>query len=58
MRYKELDYWVSLARRLEEGFFDGGIFFADVLGVYDVYGGGRRRPCAARCRCPSTTRPC
>lgn len=37
-RYKELDYWVSLARRLEEGFFDG-IFFADVLGVYDVYGG-------------------
>ena len=37
-RYLELDYWTGLARTLEAGFFDG-IFFADLLGVYDVYGG-------------------
>jgi FMN-dependent oxidoreductase (nitrilotriacetate monooxygenase family) len=36
--YKDLDYWVDLARLLERGKFDG-IFIADVLGVYDVYGG-------------------
>lgn len=37
-RYVDLDYWVSLAQTLERGRFDA-IFFADVLGVYDVYGG-------------------
>ena len=37
-RYKELSYWTGLARMLEDALFDG-IFFADVLGVYDVYGG-------------------
>jgi FMN-dependent oxidoreductase (nitrilotriacetate monooxygenase family) len=37
-RYKDLDYWTSLAQLLERGFFDG-IFIADVLGTYDVYGG-------------------
>ena len=37
-RYKELAYWTELARSLEAALFDG-IFFADVLGVYDVYGG-------------------
>ncbi|HXZ01561.1 MAG TPA: LLM class flavin-dependent oxidoreductase [Stellaceae bacterium] len=36
--YRDLDYWTSLARLLERGKFDG-IFLADVLGVYDVYGG-------------------
>ncbi len=36
--YKTLDYWVSLARTLERGLFDG-LFLADVLGPYDVYGG-------------------
>jgi FMN-dependent oxidoreductase (nitrilotriacetate monooxygenase family) len=36
--YKDLDYWVDLARLLERGRFDG-IFIADVLGVYDVYEG-------------------
>ncbi len=36
--YKDLEYWVDLARVLERGKFDG-IFLADVLGVYDVYGG-------------------
>ncbi|ASF11058.1 putative FMNH2-dependent monooxygenase [Nocardia brasiliensis NBRC 14402] len=37
-RYKELSYWTDLARLLEQGRFDG-IFIADVLGTYDVYGG-------------------
>jgi FMN-dependent oxidoreductase (nitrilotriacetate monooxygenase family) len=36
--YRSLDYWVSLARLLERGLFDG-LFLADVLGVYDVYEG-------------------
>ncbi len=36
--YTDLDYWTSLGRTLERGLFDG-LFLADVLGVYDVYGG-------------------
>src|SRR5579862_7548174 len=36
--YTDLDYWVGLAQTLERGRFDG-IFLADVLGIYDVYGG-------------------
>ncbi len=36
--YKHLSYWTDLARLLERGLFDG-IFIADVVGVYDVYGG-------------------
>jgi FMN-dependent oxidoreductase (nitrilotriacetate monooxygenase family) len=34
--YTSLDHWVSLARTLERGLFDG-LFLADVLGVYDVF---------------------
>ncbi|MBO0853371.1 MAG: LLM class flavin-dependent oxidoreductase [Nocardia sp.] len=37
-RYRELGYWTELAKLLERGRFDG-IFIADVLGIYDVYGG-------------------
>ena len=33
--YTSLDHWVSLARLLERGLFDG-LFLADILGVYDV----------------------
>ena len=36
--YTTLRYWTDLARVLEDGLFDG-VFLADVLGVYDVYGG-------------------
>jgi FMN-dependent oxidoreductase (nitrilotriacetate monooxygenase family) len=36
MRYKDLDYWVEIAKLLERGIFDA-IFLADVIGVYDVY---------------------
>jgi FMN-dependent oxidoreductase (nitrilotriacetate monooxygenase family) len=38
--YKELDYWVELARTLERGCFDA-LFLADVHGTYDVYKGSR-----------------
>jgi FMN-dependent oxidoreductase (nitrilotriacetate monooxygenase family) len=37
-RVNDLQYWMEYAKKLESGLFDG-IFFADVLGVYDVYGG-------------------
>jgi long-chain alkane monooxygenase len=36
-RYADLRYWADLAVTLERGLFDG-LFIADVLGVYDVYG--------------------
>ena len=36
--YNRLPYWIDLAKTLERGRFDG-LFLADVLGVYDVYGG-------------------
>ncbi len=36
--YLSLEYWMGLARLLEEGLFDG-LFLADVLGIYDVHGG-------------------
>ena len=35
--YRTLPYWTDLAKTLERGLFDG-IFIADVLGAYDVYG--------------------
>ena len=38
--YRQLDYWVELARTLENGLFDA-LFFADIHGTYDVYGGSR-----------------
>ncbi len=37
--YARLDHWIDLAKRLECGLFDG-LFLADVLGIYDVHGGG------------------
>ncbi len=36
--YNTLRYWTELAKVLERGLFDS-IFIADILGVYDVYGG-------------------
>ncbi len=35
--YRSLAYWTDLARLLERGLFDG-LFIADIVGVYDVYG--------------------
>lgn len=37
--YNTIAYWTDQARLLERGLFDG-IFIADIIGVYDVYGGG------------------
>lgn len=37
--YTRLDYWTDLARTLERGLFDG-LFLADILGTYDIYGEG------------------
>jgi long-chain alkane monooxygenase len=39
-RYKDIDYWIELAKTLERGLIDA-VFVADVLGVYDVYEGSR-----------------
>ncbi|WP_224448854.1 LLM class flavin-dependent oxidoreductase [Haloprofundus salilacus] len=39
-RYTDRDYWTEVARTAERGGFDA-IFFADVRGIYDVYGGDR-----------------
>ncbi|RLK33497.1 LLM class flavin-dependent oxidoreductase [Cupriavidus plantarum] len=36
--YNTLEYWIDQARILERGLFDG-LFIADIVGVYDVYGG-------------------
>lgn len=33
-----VEHWVKLAKLLEEAKFHG-VFFADVLGIYDVYKG-------------------
>ncbi|MGE0483873.1 MAG: LLM class flavin-dependent oxidoreductase [Gammaproteobacteria bacterium] len=38
--YKDVDYWVDLARLLERGCFDT-LFLADVHGTYNVYKGSR-----------------
>ncbi|MDA0183040.1 LLM class flavin-dependent oxidoreductase [Solirubrobacter phytolaccae] len=38
--YTSLEPWVELAKLLEKGRFDA-IFFADVIGAYDVYNGNR-----------------
>lgn len=37
--YASVDYWLNLAKELERGRFDA-LFLADVVGTYDVYGGG------------------
>ena len=53
--YTSLAYWTELARTLERGKFDG-IFLADVMGVYDVYGGSPDAALRTACRCRSTIR--
>jgi hypothetical protein len=48
-RYKDLTYWTELAKLLEPGRFDG-LFIADVLGTYDIYGASDEA--ATRFCCP------
>ena len=43
--YRRLQPWIELAQILERGLFDG-LFLADVLGVYDVFGGTADRALA------------
>ncbi|MFD0937093.1 NtaA/DmoA family FMN-dependent monooxygenase, partial [Methylobacterium trifolii] len=50
--YNTLDYWVSLARTAERGLFDG-VFLADVLGTYDVYGGNGDTALARAAQAPN-----
>ena len=38
--FNSVQHWISLAQTLERGLFQG-MFIADVLGGYDVYGGPR-----------------
>ena len=38
LQYKDIEYWQEVARIAERGLFDA-VFIADVLGVYDIYGG-------------------
>ena len=39
-RYRDREYWTEIARTAERGGFDA-VFFADVRGIYDVYGDSR-----------------
>ncbi len=39
-RYTDREYWTEVARTAERGGFDA-VFFADVRGIYDVYGDDR-----------------
>lgn len=43
VNFNQLSYWTDLAQLLERGLFDG-LFIADILGVYDVYGSGIELP--------------
>ena len=55
--YNRLPYWIDLAKTLERGRFDG-LFLADVLGVYDVFGNQPGRGAAQRRRRRRPTIPC
>ena len=45
-RYRDLGTWVELAQLLERGKFDG-LFLADVIGAYDVFGAAATSPLEA-----------
>jgi alkanesulfonate monooxygenase len=51
--YKDLETWIALATELERGLVDG-LFLADVLGVYDVYGGNPNAALRAGAQVPLT----
>jgi long-chain alkane monooxygenase len=56
-RYKDLTYWTELAKLLERGRFDG-LFIADVLGTYDIYGASDEAATDRLRRSRSATRFC
>lgn len=49
--HNKLTYWTDLAKLLERGKFDG-IFQADVLGIYDKYGGSPRAALSSGAQVP------
>ncbi|CAO1627588.1 unnamed protein product [Sympodiomycopsis kandeliae] len=49
--HNKLTYWTDLAKLLERGKFDG-IFQADVLGIYDKYGGDNRAALSSGAQVP------
>ena len=49
--YNTLGYWTHLAQVLEKGLFDG-LFIADVLGPYSVYGGASEAALRAGAQTP------
>lgn len=51
VRYTDLEHWLDIARLLEKGCFDG-LFLADVVGTYDVYGGNRNASVRAATQFP------
>jgi len=50
--YTDREYWTDVARTAERGKFDG-VFFADVRGIYDVYGGDRETAIEKAVQTPS-----
>lgn len=50
-KYNTIEYWVELAKTLEKGLFDG-LFIADVIGIYDLYKGGRETALATATQVP------
>ncbi|MGF9660969.1 LLM class flavin-dependent oxidoreductase [Arthrobacter crystallopoietes] len=49
--YNTIGYWTHLAKVLEKGLFDG-LFIADVLGTYDVFGGSNETTLRAGTQVP------
>lgn len=58
--FTQLSFWTDLAKTLEDGGFSS-LFLADILGVYDVYGGNadvtNRGECSSLCSIPSSQSP-
>ncbi|KPN32238.1 alkanesulfonate monooxygenase [Halolamina pelagica] len=50
--YTDRAYWTDVARTAERGNFDA-VFFADVRGIYDVYGGDRETAIEKAVQTPS-----
>ncbi len=52
IEFNRLPLWLDLARLWERGLFDG-VFLADVLGPYDVFGGNARAAAAHGAQLPT-----
>ena len=54
--YADREYWTEVARTAERGGFDA-VFFADVRGIYDVYGDDRETAVERAVQTPANDRP-